>query len=192
MSNNSLHVSRYQAQHSLLLYPNDPNFSLPQQQLIQLLNKINLLGKAETEQRFLVGERFLSLFCFMGCSPHIELYPQEHNQPYCYIEVAKTHAKTQCVISQSAKIPLCPHCKQALAPMVQQLQQRCVDKISCPHCAKTLIPQQLNWRKTAFFAKTHIVIGNIYEAEALPDQQFLDYLEDKTQVIWKYAYIRTL
>jgi hypothetical protein len=181
----------YQSQYSLILYPIYPDFSYPQRQLLKHLNSMGLLGASEAENRYLVGEQFLSLFCFMGCSPHINLFPQQdREQPYCYIEIPAPTKATQCVISQNVKVPRCPHCKMDLSAWAQQLKQSCSHLINCSHCSTPLIVSQLNWRKSAFFAKNQIIIGNIYEAEALPDQHLLTQLEQATQVEWKYAYIR--
>lgn len=192
ISDSHLPNELYQATYSLMLYPDDPHFSLPHNELLHALAAINLLGEAQIPQRYLVGESFLSLFCFMGCSPHIELFPQENTQQaYCYIEIPKPAATTRCIISKDVKTPRCPQCKIDLSAWVSQLQQQCINTSCCPECDNTLIPHKLNWRKSAFFAKQHIIIGNIYEAEALPEQQLLSHLENTTHIAWKYAYIRS-
>ena len=181
----------YQAEYSLILYPSAPTFSISQEQLISILKEIELLGNQESQQRYQTGESFLSLLCFMGCSPDIELFPQKDDQPYCYLEIPKPTDVTQCVISKNVKVPRCPHCKADLIQLSKQLKQNCTQTANCYSCTKSIIPSQLNWRKTAFFAKNYILIGNIYEAEAIPDQKLLDSLEQSTQVPWLYAYIRS-
>lgn len=183
--------SLYQANYALMLYPNDPHFSLSQKKLLPALASINLLGTAQTRQRYLVGEDFLSLLCFMGCSPQIELFPHKDTQKaYCYIEVPEATENTQSIISKNVKAPRCPQCKANLGTWAQQLQQECIDTSCCPECGNMLTPHQLNWRKSAFFARNYIMVGNIYEAEALPEPKLLDHLENITHIPWKYAYIR--
>ena len=180
----------FQSSYSLVLYPIDPLFSLPQLALVDILSDINLIGKQEVEGRYLVGEQFLSLLCFLGCSPDIELFPQSDDKPYCYIEVPKNSEITQCILSKAVKLPKCPHCKSDLSQLPISLKKQCSLAVDCHSCGESLNPTKLNWRKTAVFAKNMIIIGNIYEAEAIPDHSLLDILEKFTKVAWKYAYIR--
>lgn len=181
----------YQSEYSLILYPVESSLSISQKQLIQTLNDIELLGKQESPQRYQLGESFLSLFCFMGCSPDIELFPRDQDTPYCYLETPEPSDNLHCIISKQPKIPRCPHCKADLIELPQQLQQQYKPVMHCHHCDESIIPSTLNWRKTAVFAKNYILIGNIYEAEAIPDQRLLDLLEQHTQSAWRYAYIRS-
>ena len=181
----------FQSNYSLVLYPNDFLFSLPEEQLINILSGFDFIGSQEAEDRYLIGEQFLSFICFMGCSPDIELTPQPDNKPYSYIELTVERHAVQCMISQNVKLPRCPHCKADLLELPTLLKKQCSLAVNCHSCNEVLNPAKLNWRKTAAFAKNIIAIGNIYEAEAVPDQQLLDLLEEATGVAWKYAYIRT-
>ena len=181
----------YQSEYSLILYPTDCNISLSQELLICSLNDLELLGKQESAERYQVGESFLSLFCFMGCSPNIELFPQSDEQPYCYIEIPETSSLTQCLISKNPKTPRCPHCKAGLVDLAKQLKEKCVLEANCSTCSESIKPATLNWRKTAVFAKSFIRIGNIYDAEAIPESQLLDSLKQSTGVAWLYSYIRS-
>jgi len=61
----------------------------------------------------------------------------------------------------------------------------------CPECNKhTFNLNTINWRKSAFFARSWLVVGNIYELEAVPDEKLLTSLKELTGVEWKVAYIR--
>ena len=180
----------FTAEYSLLLHPIDADCSLAHQDLIQHLYNMELLGQSRSETRFDVGERFLSYFCFMGCSPNIELEPQENDQPYCYINIPQPSLQVQSIISKNVKLPRCPHCKVEQSQLAEQLAKHYQSEVICPECSHAFSANKVNWRKTAVFAKTWIEVGNIYEAEAIPDAQFLAQLEEATQIQWKYAYIR--
>ena len=122
----------------------------------------------------------------MGCSPDIELEPQE-NSPYCYIEIEQIE-EPQFIAGKNLKPAKCPHCKASIT----QLSENLDDKKSCETCHQVIDPEKLNWRKTAFYASSWITIGNIYELEAIPNDSFLNALEKATGSKWKVAYIRHL
>ncbi|MGV6809033.1 MAG: hypothetical protein ACWA5U_04080 [bacterium] len=178
----------FHANHSLVLYPTAYESPIDHRELIAWARQEGLVGQQEIEHRFQVGEQFLSLLCFMGCSPNIALYPQANSQqPYCYIEIPQP-TKTV-LMSDKVKIPHCPHCKMKQDQLVKQLRQSQIKTYACPHCHSALIPEQLNWRKTAIFSPYRIMIQNIYEAEAIPDGNFLAQLEKVFPATWRYAYI---
>lgn len=181
----------FHANHSLVLYPTDYESPIKHHELIAWAKQQGLIGQQEIENRFQVGEQFLSLLCFMGCSPNIALYPQanqaNNQQPYCYIEIPEPTEKA--LISDKVKTPRCPHCKTPQKQLVEQLRQSSIKKYQCSHCHSDLIPEQLNWRKTAIFSPYRIIIQNIYEAEAIPDGNFLAQLEKAFPTTWRYAYI---
>jgi hypothetical protein len=61
--------------------------------------------------------------------------------------------------------------------------------VNCHYCDTPINLFKLNWRKSACFTRSCIVIANIYEAEAIPDVQLLSRLKDETGFGWKYSYI---
>jgi len=181
----------FHANHSLVLYAEHCQTKINHCELIGFLAQQGLIGQQEEAYRFQVGEKFLALLCFMGCSPAIELYPQANNQAYCYIEIPafNENSKPQALISDKINIPRCPSCKTPQGQLVEKLRHAVIEKYTCPHCQSNLIPAQLNWRKTAIFSPYRIIIQNIYEAEALPDGNFLTTLEKAFPANWRHAYI---
>ena len=160
----------------LYLYPENPDYQADLGVLTSLFKKLKLVGSFLSQNRYATGENFLSLFTFMGCSPNIELEPQD-NKPYCYIEIDSA-AEPQFTSGKNTKYPACPHCKTKLS------------NSSCSNCCENIDLTKLNWRKSAFIASSWITIGNIYELEAIPSDQLLDELEKETGMKWKPAYIR--
>ncbi|MDD5391630.1 MAG: hypothetical protein PHE17_01290 [Thiothrix sp.] len=108
-----------------------------------VLQTLGVLGAPLAAGVFATGEHFLDHLCFLGCSPDIELEPQD-NKPFCYIRVPMDGEIT---IFQPIRKP------------VLHLQQ---------------------W----------VVVGNIHEAEAVPDAALLTALETASGCRWKFAYLK--
>ncbi len=177
-------VGAMMSEYKLMLYPAEPDLVVDLNTLKKHLNHLKLLGMELTSSlgnnHYAVGESFLSYFTFMGCSPDIELDPQP-DKPFCYIALHSTSA-TQFVSGANLKKSRCTSCKNELKNVSTTLL--------CPHCDNPLELDKINWRKSAFTAKTWITIGNIYELEAIPNDELLDSLKKLTGVQWKPAYIR--
>lgn len=167
----------WQAEYRLYLYPINDSYIFDLVELENLLKKEKFIDKKLEKSRFSTGGKFVSHLTFMGCSPDIELKPQT-NKPYCYIDL-ESNDVPQFISGENLKKARCPFCKGEI------LEPTC-----CTHCGKLLKRQNINWRKTAFFATSWITIGNIYELEAIPNDLFLHLLEKETGVKWKEAYIR--
>ena len=167
--------------YKLFLYPDDPNYVCNSHQLTSLLEKLEFIDYEISDKRYAIGENFLSLLTFMGCSPNIELEPQ-NDKPYCYIEIS-TAKEASFIAGKNTKNALCENCKEPLSDPVKS-------KMICPNCNQSIDTTKLNWRKSAFIASCWICVGNIYELEAIPNDQLLLALENETGVKWKPAYIR--
>jgi hypothetical protein len=168
----------------LYLYPDNPDIDFEYKQLEALLNTQELIGAEITNGRFATGNRFLSLLTFMGCSPDIEIYPQD-DKPFCYIEIEASETP-RFIAGRNTSKASCPNCKTAIDRIPKPIETQ----LNCPSCELEIELAKLNWRKSAFIAKSWIVIGNIYEFEAVPNDELLIALEKTTGVKWKSAYIR--
>ncbi len=166
----------WNSEFKLYLYPEKPDYKTDLKKFQPLLQDLELIGEKLTPARYATGNNFVSLLTFMGCSPNIELEPQD-GKPYCYIEI-ESPKQVQFISGKNTKYPPCPHCKKPLV------------KPTCSNCDKAIDLAKLNWRKSAFIATSWIAIGNIYELEAIPSDQLLGALESETGVRWKPAYIR--
>jgi len=166
----------WHSEFKLYLYPEKPELKIDKNNLELLLKDLKFIDKKSPEKRYTTGDEFLSLLTFMGCSPNIELEPQE-DKPYCYIEI-ESQVEPRFISGKNTKYPPCPQCKSTLKSLI------------CSSCKEKIDPQNLNWRKSAFIASCWICIGNIYELEAIPNDQLLSALNSETGVKWKSAYIR--
>jgi hypothetical protein len=130
--------------HQLVLFPvQADSAAIAAMQLERCLRGVNLLGEALGGGRYAVGEAFLSLLCFLGCSPDIELTPHA-DKPFCYVQLPQDDAL---------------------------VEFNCI-------------------RKPLIKVGTWVIIGNIHEAEAVPDAALLSALEAASGCRWKYAYRR--
>lgn len=130
-----MHFSPYQ----LVLYPAQPVTDTCN--LTPCLRHIGLLGTALGDGYYASGEQFLSLLCFLGCSPEIELDPHP-SKPFCYVQLPQTTE----MVTFTFK------------------------------------------RKPTIHTAVWVVIGNIHEAEAVPDTALLEALAAASGQSWKYAY----
>lgn len=169
----------WNAEFKLHLYPTDTHSFFDCNVLNEILSDLKFIGKPISSQpitRYEVGDNFLSLLTFMGCSPNIELDPNK-GKPFCYVEIEKSDSPVF-LAGKNLKPAKCPYCKNTLK------------QPSCTTCNKHIEPKSLNWRKTAFISSIWITVGNIYELEAIPNDALLMALEKQTGVKWKVAYIR--
>lgn len=129
--------------HQLVLFPVATADAPVMAPLEPCLQTLGLLGERLEAGHFAVGEAFLSLVCFLGCSPDIEIIPQA-DKPFCYIQLP---------------------------------------------CSAAMVDFQLI-RKPPVQVREWVIIGNIHEAETVPDAAVLNALEAVSGCRWKYAYRR--
>ncbi|WMP16053.1 hypothetical protein [Thiothrix lacustris] len=72
--------------YQLVLFPVEPDKGLTVERLHECLQPLGLLGQELGNSRYAVGEAFLSLLCFLGCSPDIELEPHA-DKAFCYVQL---------------------------------------------------------------------------------------------------------
>ncbi|CAA6806013.1 MAG: Unknown protein [uncultured Thiotrichaceae bacterium] len=180
----------YQAEHLLILHPANPETACTQKELITLLKEIQFIDAEEILSRFQIGDKFLQQVTFLGCSPNIELSPNG-DQAYVYVEIPQTTSEISFHSGKNLKFPRCPHCKETLKNIAADIAEaNVINSLSCLACKETFNPLGFNWRKSAFFGKCQVIIGNIYDAEAVPNENLLSYLAKLTNDTWKYSYIR--
>ncbi len=184
------------SQYKLYLFPENPTESTPQCELVTHLKTVKFIDAEEETAgdsvlRYLSGEKFLSQVHFLGCSPDVEFHP-DGDKPYIYIEIPEPTDTPQFISGINIKTPRCPQCKKELLTLPGQLKKHGTQiKMRCQHCREIINVHKINWRKTAFFCSSTIIINNIYESEAVPDDRFLSALEHATGFAWNHSYIRS-
>ncbi|MCK5895852.1 MAG: hypothetical protein KAG20_03540 [Cocleimonas sp.] len=184
----------WHAEYRLYLYPTNATLNISTEILKNALQNIAFIDEvlpSDTGYRYKVGDDFLSLICFMGCSPAIEMEPQV-DRPFCYVEISKPLDHCVLIAGHNVRKINCPQCKTGQPQLVDTLLSypNTLFQQSCDVCHTLINPTHINWRKSAFVANTWIILGNIYESEAVPDEKLLAALEQVTHCEWKYAYVR--
>lgn len=185
----------------LILYSTTLNAPLPTiPQLINTLQTLQFIAQPYSslqQLNYQVGEQFLNLITFLGCSPVIHTDPT-HSDPatLCYLTLYPPFQTPLFLKSPHLKHFRCPHCRHSSQHWSSLLQAWEQDKLhfhyTCPHCQTTLPPQQLNWRHQAAFTRLILLIHNLYEGEAVPNDSLMTQLKQHTHNDWDYFYTQHL
>ena len=184
----------------LVLSPADPLY-LPQDipALIARLRSIHFCAEPVPEMdghHYLLGERFLQLVSFMGCSPFIRLEPTDDGQPFCHLVIDGPYPKPVFLQGRNTTPPSCEKCRKRIPdwqPLIAQWLERPETFLaSCPHCGHRQNPASYNWRQSAGSGRLFLLVENIFPNEAIPSPELLRTLEagDQGSVAWSYFYIQ--
>jgi hypothetical protein len=144
------------------------------------------------QQGYLIGDKFLKLITFLGCSPHIDISPPQNLSDwgnFCHIEINSTRNPQ---FFKGLKRPKCscPHCKSRVNTMLAELEQWAPETqtLQCPKCQQTVLVEQLNWRHGGGFGQFFIVVNSIYPNEAIPTDKLMSLLSSASDEPWDYFY----
>jgi len=195
------------AAHKLLLHPADPQCpAIPADVLVERLQSIGLIGepvRLTTETIYPVGEHFLQLITFLGCSPMIELeLPADADSleagskdgRFCHAAIADSRGELQFRADAHKTEPRCPQCRKPDPHWRERLNAWKEDPQhlhwSCASCGYTGELTDLNFRKSAGFGRNFIEIRGIYPSEAIPGEVLLASLQTLTGCSWNTLYIK--
>jgi hypothetical protein len=190
----------------LLLHPADPGTAaVPEDRLVQELQAVGLIGERkflENAAFFPVGEHFLQLVTFLGCSPAIELDPPDDPQElesasaagrFCHIFIDSGEQLRFRGDSQT-RAPRCPCCHSPEPEWQAGLQSWQAGNHeaawTCRNCGYRGHVSDLVFRKTAGFSRTFLEIRGVYPAEAVPGPALLNTLAALTGNEWTSIYLR--
>jgi hypothetical protein len=182
----------------LILHVRDPDY-VPSSvaQIERVLQEVGLIGKPwgeASQQRYLIGERFLQLVTFLGCAPAIELEPPTNgNAEFCHVGISGLYPSARFMADTQGVLPRCPHCRKRFddwQSAIQQWQDNPAYQAQCPACQMSLSPTELDWRQSAGFGRLFVSIFNIYPREAIPTEALLHTLGKATDQAWNYFYLR--
>jgi len=190
----------------MLLHPVNPDTAaVPENRLAQEMQAIGLIGRPVSLEKstfYPVGENFLQLVTFLGCSPAIELDPpgdpQELEQAsaagrFCHVFISSGEA-LQFRGDKQTHPPRCPGCRNSEPHWNARLQSwqdgnNGLDW-SCRACGFSGRLSDLVFRKTAGFGRTFLEIRGIYPSEAVAGATLLDTLASLTGTPWTTIYLR--
>jgi len=141
---------------------------------------------------FVVGERFLQLVTFSGCSVRIELSPTG-NVPFCHIRLTGPFPQPVFLSGRNTRPPRCRSCRSPLhgwRQAVSDREQTGPVRIPCPACRETSPPWDYDWKQQAGFGRLFIRVEEVFPGEAVPTPALLALLADTGGIPWRYFYIQ--
>lgn len=175
---------------SLLLHAENPQWKPARlAPFMEALSAIGLVGKpipGEMPACYRLGDQFLGLVMFMGCSPQITLDPDQaaSGQPFCFVRLREFHNVT-CLCSDKIPILRCPRCRAPIADP----QLRYFDSSNlCEQCGVASRACDVDWRKAGGYARFFIELSGIYPHEAVPAERLLTELARFSSCDWRYLY----
>ncbi len=189
------------ALYRLVLHPEDANYAPESSNMIrELLHDAGFIGEAcnvadaeHAQQAFLVGEQFLQLLTFMGCSPNINLAPQhEGDRDFCHIVLSSVSVQPRFRSHERDVFARCPECGRRDTGWRAQIERWQADaslnEYVCPHCGKSLSLYDLRWRQMAGFGRVFIDVFSIFPQEGIPTSNLLSLLEKGSARSWTYFF----
>lgn len=177
---------------SLFLHPSDAEAACPRDDLVEVLAQAGLIGAAHAGRQndFLVGDRFLQLITFMGCSPHIELDPPDgSDDDFCHVLI-HVYAAPRLLVGTNTRPPRCPACRKRIDIEVTSLRRdRSVKPVACNHCGAHHPVAALQWRRDAGFSRLFVEIRSVFPGEAVPVESLFQALAATTGCQWDYFYL---
>lgn len=175
---------------SLIIHPEDPDWTPEEpEKIIARLEKAGLIANEipGEGQSYLVGKNFLDMITFLGCSPNINLSPQDNSDNFCFVRFI-TKQKITAYTSNHTHAPHCPHCKK---PEKDWFDRMAPIALQCSSCGKSSPPWHFNWRKSAGFGRFFIEVTEIYPREAIPQPTLLTNLQQLHNASWSYFYLQS-
>ncbi len=190
------------ALYRLVLHPQDANYAPESSGLIQeVLRDARFIGEAcsivnsdDTQQAFMVGEQFLQLLTFMGCSPNINLLPQhEGDRDFCHVVLSPVFVQPHFRSHERDVFARCPECGRRDTGWQAQIERWQADpslnEYVCPHCDKSLSLYDLRWRQMGGFGRFFIDVFSIFPQEGIPTGNLLSALETASAAQpWTYFF----
>jgi hypothetical protein len=187
--NRPLHTGR------LVLTPEDP-YLLPDDPgaILAELQVIGLIGDTLKEgQGYLLGERFMQLVTFLGCSPSIQLQPNETGEPFCHLQLDGPHPRPILLSGKNTLPPRCGACRKRLSDWKTRFETWKLKpdgwQTNCPHCGHHQDPATYDFRLSAGCGRFYLFLENIFPQEAIPSPTLLDALKRSCHgKSWRYFY----
>lgn len=155
------------------------------------LRGIGLIGDSyrQREQTYLVGEHFLQLVSFVGCSPFLRLEPAaEDDDCFCHVRFLGPFAQPRLLYGRNTRPPRCPRCGKRIEQWQADLNSAS-QQITCRHCGEKPALRALDWRRNAGLGRFFVQISEVFPGEAVPLPALMDALRD-TGDRWDYFYIQ--
>lgn len=163
--------------HGSLIFTPGPGEPPPLPPLIERLRGIGFLGAPLEQGGFLVGERFMQLVSFMGCSPFLQLEPPaDGSDRFCRILFDGPLPRPRVHPDRSGRPPRCPHCRGAVSEWRERFKGE--GEIACRHCGGVQTLDSLDWGRYAGAGRLFMEVREIYPGDGTPSDTLLACLQD--------------
>ncbi len=187
----TLHTGR------LVLTPADPYF-LPDDlsAITTRLEEIGFIGTALSgrQDSYLLGEHFMQLVTFMGCSPYIRLEPGAADEAFCHLKIDPTSAHPRLLTGKNTTPPRCTVCRRRISDWrtnIARWQQQPDWLASCPHCGHRQDPATYDFRQSAGFGRLFLCVEQIFPHEAIPSPSLLTHLQQASGgTSWHFFFVQ--
>lgn len=182
----------------LLLTPQDPHEVPDVSRLSAALRAAGFLGARlpGRDGAFLVGEQFLNLLSFAGCSVQLELAPNAGNEsPFCHVRLTGPFEHPRLMQGRNTRPPRCPSCRAALqdwGESVEMTARAQAGALTCPACGHRDPPWDWDWKGNAGFGRFFIEVEEVFPGEATPAPTLMEILTRATASPWRYFYVQDL
>ncbi len=182
----------------LVLTPQSPYYSPDDLAgLIAMLREIGFIGDLlpDSQVGYLLGENFMQLVTFMGCSPFIRLEPGDPEQPFCHLIIDGPSVHPRLLQGKNTTPPRCAACRKRLvgwqATFEIWQQERPGWQATCPHCGHNQDPASYDFRQSAGCGRLFLSVENIFPQEAIPSPALINRLQEVTHnQTWHYFYLQ--
>jgi hypothetical protein len=180
----------------LVLTPESP-YQIPKDlaALIADLHEIGFISAplVGSGERYLLGDNFMQLVTFMGCSPFIQLEPGAPEQPFCHFAIDGPSTRPRLLCGKNTTPPRCANCRKRLTEWHSTFeiwrQQAPGWQANCPHCGHAQDPATYDFRQSAGCGRLFLLLENIFPQEAIPAPALLDRLKTASGGHpWHYFY----
>jgi hypothetical protein len=154
----------------------------------QTLTDIGLITDEFKPGTYYAGDNFISLITFLGCSPNIQLTPEDGDH-FCSVNISEVTSLSQLLGYCKSISPKCPHCKANIKNWKDTaLYQLASNLCQCEQCGISSPLSDLKWRQEGGYGRVAISIANIHSHEAVPAEKIFQNLKDTTGFEWTYFY----
>ena len=169
-------------EYSLYLYPETlGNGSRLAQSVLEGLQEIGVIAKANDQSTWMPGEKLMDYITFLGCSPALQRGEIE--------SVIRLHQREKIFAlggtsTDALRFPDCRH-KIENAP---EIVGNYPAPWQCPHCNNHGVFEQINWRRSAAASSLFIEISGVFPKEAVPADKLIAFLRQQTDIDWNWFY----
>jgi hypothetical protein len=180
----------------LLLTPEDPNRAFDKGLIRAVLADAGFIGAhlPRDDSAFQVGERFLELIVFAGCSVQVAISPSTNSgDPFCYVRLSGPFQQPRLLHGRNSRPPRCRACRAPLEDWKRQLPTNEGGepaRLRCPACGDESYPWSWDWKESAGFGRFFIGVEEIFPGEATPTPGLMATLRRATGTPWRHFYVQ--